>query len=318
MAVITIFVLSLGCVIAIFTAKFFGYLHVRKTLSDDASDISEYTRNILQKQFVMAFGRKRRPKEKPVMIAKRLGKVWRAKAARTTANLRLKKEQEKHKVPMFTKPEEKIIGVRQDSIAEDSNELEVKQTTPKSPPDKVWSENKVIVADLADFDDEIDFRRSPTSVAHSRSRTSTERTRIESVVSFDEEFGEVPLLKIGHMDSERSSVSSWGDYEFLSAEHRNNLSRDWLPPDDSRNQNPTPKMEVATIEQPANVKKNKTKTSKTIKKSDAASRAVVPDNRGTPVHGVVTPALGKTKKNISGKVMISGNRVPTSKGGRKS
>lgn len=62
MAVITIAIVAGAILIGVGIAKLFDFIHDRRALRDDASDISEFTKNILRARFVMAF------KEKVVVI----------------------------------------------------------------------------------------------------------------------------------------------------------------------------------------------------------------------------------------------------------
>ncbi len=106
-AVITLCVLIFLIAVGFGIAKLVDYCHDRQAIRDDASDVSEYTRELLRAQLFLAFTNKarrkrKRGKETPNEIALRMGLEWKARAmahrARRLRELKekkLRKEQER-------------------------------------------------------------------------------------------------------------------------------------------------------------------------------------------------------------------------------
>ena len=89
-AVVTLAGLLIFFVAAFALAKLIDYCHDRRAIRDDASDISDYTKQLLKSQMMMmAFrrGRSKGKKLKPKEAALKFGKMWRAKVARNKARL---------------------------------------------------------------------------------------------------------------------------------------------------------------------------------------------------------------------------------------
>ena len=65
-------------VIGLVVAKLVDMFYDRQAIRDDASDISDYTKELLKIQFMMAFNKKKKDgKESPEDIARRMVKLWR-------------------------------------------------------------------------------------------------------------------------------------------------------------------------------------------------------------------------------------------------
>jgi hypothetical protein len=98
----TIALLIVALLIGAIVAKLTEYCLERAIISDNASDMSDYTRELLKAQLVLAFNKgKKGKKDKPEDIARKYGKLWygkmkRNKARRIKAN-KANKELEKDK-----------------------------------------------------------------------------------------------------------------------------------------------------------------------------------------------------------------------------
>ena len=67
-------------------AKLVEYCHERASISDNASDMSDYTRELLKAQLMLAFNKgKKNKKGKPEDIARKYGKLWFGKMMRNKA-----------------------------------------------------------------------------------------------------------------------------------------------------------------------------------------------------------------------------------------
>lgn len=95
-AVITVAALLAFFIISYSVAKLLEFCYDRRAIRDDASDISDYTKEILKAQMMMLYfnrGRQKGKKLKPEDAARKYAKVWRAKLARNKAR-RMKTEKE--------------------------------------------------------------------------------------------------------------------------------------------------------------------------------------------------------------------------------
>ena len=90
LAVTTIALLVVAGVIGVVVAYLTEHVHNRKTIQDDASDISDYTRQLLKAQMLLFSKSKQKKKLNARELAQKYAKVWRAKTARNKAR-RLKK-----------------------------------------------------------------------------------------------------------------------------------------------------------------------------------------------------------------------------------
>ena len=94
-AVITVAGMIVFVLLALSIAKLVDYCYDRHAISDDASDISDYTREILKGQLMLAFSKTSNKDKNTKLtteeVTRKFVKVWRAKVARNKVR-RLKKE----------------------------------------------------------------------------------------------------------------------------------------------------------------------------------------------------------------------------------
>ena len=89
-AVVTVAGLLIFFTAAFALAKLIDYWHDRRAIRDDASDISDYTKQLLKSQMMMMAFRRGQSKGKkltPKEAALKFGKMWRAKVARNKVRL---------------------------------------------------------------------------------------------------------------------------------------------------------------------------------------------------------------------------------------
>ena len=90
-AVITVAGIVVFVLLGLSISKLVDYCYDRHAISDDASDISDYTKELLKAQLMLAFTKKDKKKLTSEEVTSKYIKIWRAKVARNKVR-RLKRE----------------------------------------------------------------------------------------------------------------------------------------------------------------------------------------------------------------------------------
>ena len=88
LAVTSVALVAVALVVAMLVGRFAEYINHRQAIRDDASDDSDYTRQLLKAQLLLAFNQSKQKagvKLTAREAARKYSKVWRAKTARNKA-----------------------------------------------------------------------------------------------------------------------------------------------------------------------------------------------------------------------------------------
>ena len=94
-AVVTVAGLVVFVLLGISISKLVDYCYDRRAISDDASDISDYTKELLKAQLMLAFTSKKKKKLNAEEVTLKYAKIWRAKVARNKVR-RMREEIQEH------------------------------------------------------------------------------------------------------------------------------------------------------------------------------------------------------------------------------